>query len=192
MGCKSDDVALPPTEKHMIRFAPVVLVFLFPFALSADDKKDTPFKSKEGKFSVALPGKPAEQTTKVPSDLGQLEVHLFVVDLKDKAYLVSYSDYPKGSVGDKSEKIEKVLDGVVNGNAKGVKGKLLSQEKITIGKKKYAGREVQIEMPDKKGLYRARVFLVGDRLYQAIALGPTEFAKGKDVDAFLDSLVIEE
>jgi hypothetical protein len=42
-------------------------------------------------------------------------------------------------------------------------------------------------MPDKKQLYRARVFLVGDRVYQVVALGPEEFAKGKEVDDYLKS-----
>ena len=173
----------------MKRCAFTLLALLFPLALCAEDKKPTVFASKEGKFTVALPEKPSEKTSKVPTDAGQLELHIFVLDQKDRAYLVTYSDYPAGTVKDNADK---VLTGVVEGNAKSLKGKVASEEKITIGKKKYPGREIRIEMDDKKGLYRARVYLVGDRLYQVVALGPDEFAKGKAVDDYLKSFAIDE
>jgi hypothetical protein len=41
-------------------------------------------------------------------------------------------------------------------------------------------------------LYRARIFLVGDRMYQVVALGPDEFAKSKAVDDYLNSFEIDE
>jgi hypothetical protein len=176
----------------MTRFAPALLVIFFPLAVGAQDKKDVPpFQSKDGKFTVALPDKPTEQTNKVPTAVGQLEMHMFVIDQKDRAYLVTYSDYPKDSVVDKADK---VLDGVVDGNAKALKGKLASQDKITItvGKKDYPGREITVELPDKKGLYKARAFLVGDRLYQVVALGPEDFVKGKGVDEYLKSFKVTE
>jgi hypothetical protein len=175
----------------MTRFAPALLVIFFPLTVGAQDKKEPPFQSKDGKFTVTLPAKPTEQTTKVPTDVGQLDMHMFIVDQKDRAYLVTYIDYPKGSVGDKADK---VLDGVVDGNVKGTKGKLTSQDKITltVGKKDYPGRAVTIAMPDNKNVYRGRAFLVGDRLYQVVALGPDEFVKGDAVKGYLDSFKIDE
>jgi hypothetical protein len=173
----------------MKRFGFALLVLLLPLALCAEDKKPVDFASKTGKFSVTLPEKPAEKTSKVPTDLGKLELHIFIVDQKDRAFLVTYSDYPPKTVGDNAEKL---LAGVIEGNAKSLKGKVLSDEKITIGKGKYPGREVRIEMPDKKGLYRARIYIVGDRLYQVVALGPDEFAKSKAVDDYMKSFTIEE
>jgi hypothetical protein len=178
-----------PPESTMTRCAFILPALLFPLTLCAEDKKPTVFASKEGKFTVAMPEKPSEKTSKIPTDLGQLELHIFIVDQKERAYLVTYSDYPAGTVKDNADKI---LTGVVEGNAKSLKSKVASEEKITIGKKKHPGREIKIEMPDKKGLYRARIYLVGDRLYQVVALGPEEFAKGKEVDEYLKSFAVEE
>ncbi len=176
----------------MTRFAPALLALALPLALCAEDKTPAPVtvKSKEGKFSVTLPDKPAEKTNKVKTDVGELDLHSFLVDQNDRAMVVMYSDYPAGSVG--AANADKVLAGCIEGNVKSLKGKLASEEKITTGKAKHVGREIRIEMPDKKGIYRARLFLVGDRLYQVVALGPDDFAKGKAVDAFLNSFAIDE
>lgn len=173
----------------MIRFTPALLVLLFPLVLTAEDAKPVAFTSKEGKFSVTLPVKPTEKTTTTKTDAGEVKIHLFLVDQKDRAYIVTYSDYPAGTVGANADK---VLGGVAAGNVKSLKGKLASEEKITIGKNKHPGRDIRVEMPEKKGLYRAHIFLVGDRLYQVVALGPDEFAKSKAVDDYLKSFAIEE
>jgi hypothetical protein len=177
----------------MTRFGSVLLVALCPVVLCAEDKKDEKgftLNPKGGKFSVALPDKPTEKTNKLKTDTGEVEVHMFLLDLKDRVYLVSYNDYPADSVG---TKVESVLDGVVEGNAKAIKGKVVSSERIKFGKKEYPGRDIRIEFGgEKKNIYRARVYLVGDRLYQVVALGPDEFTKSKEVDEYFKSFAITE
>ena len=179
----------------MTRFAPALLVLAFPLALCAEDKKEdkkptpTALKSKEGKFSVAMPDKPTERTNKVKTDIGELDLHAFLVDQTDRALVVMYSDYPDGSV---AANTDKVLAGCIEGNVKALKGKLLTEDKITTGKAKFPGREIRIEMPDKKNTYRARLYLAGDRLYQVVVLGPDDFTKGKVVEDFLKSFAIDE
>jgi hypothetical protein len=158
---------------------------------AADDQpKSLVFLSEAGKFSVTLPAKPKKQTTKTPSAVGQLEVNLFLVDLNDKAFIASYTDYPKGTVTDANR--QAVLDGVRNGNVKGGKGKLASETKITVGKEKLEGRELLIEKADIKGFYRARILIRGDRLYQVIAIGAGDWAKTDTVTKYLDSFELEE
>lgn len=173
----------------MTRFSPALLVVLFPLALRAEAEEPAAFKSKEGKFSVALPGKPVEKTNKVKIGDGEVEMHVFTLRQKDGVFAITYNDYAKAVVGDDPDKF---LAGVVERNAANLKGKLVTDEKITTGKKKYPGRVIRVEMPDKKGLYRARIFLAGERLYQVVALGPDEFAKSKAVDDYLNSFEIDE
>lgn len=172
----------------MVRTA-LALVLLLPLAVVAQDKKDDVFHSKEGKFSIAMPSKPTENTTKVQTDLGKLDTHMFLGQKGMSAYLVFYSDYPKGSVGNNAEK---VLEGVVSGNVKGSMGKLLSDQKMTIGKNKIPARQILVELTAAKQVYRSRVFLVGDRLYQVAVSGSEDFVKGKEADAFLDSFRLDE
>ncbi len=177
----------------MIRFGSVLLVALAPFAFAAEDKKDekkvAPFAPKDGRFSVAFPDKPTEKTNKIATAGGEVAVYIFTVDQKDKALIVTYSDYPAGSV---DADAEKVLTGVIDGNAKSLKGKVTANEKLTVGKKNHPGREVRIEFGEKKQVYRARVYLVGARLYQVVALGSEEFAKSKAVDDYLKSFALVE
>lgn len=177
----------------MNRFSLMLLFALSPLALAADDKKDAPkaapFASKDGKFSINLPDKPSEKTRKIKSGDRELDLHVFSVEQKDRAVVVTYLDYPKGTVGDDKDKF---LAGVVERNVGLLKGKVSAEEKIALGKAKHPGRDVKVDMPDKKQLYRARVFLVGDRVYQIVVLGPEEFVKGKEVDACLDSFKVDE
>ena len=173
----------------MNRFSFVLLVALSPLALSAQEKKDAPFVSKAGKFSVALPAKPSEKSRKIKVGDREQDLHVFSVEQKDRAYVVTYIDYPKGTIGDDKDKF---LAGVVERNVGLLKGKVAAEEKITLGKAKHPGRDVRVDLPDKKQLYRARVFLVGDRVYQIVVLGPEEFVKGKEIDEYLKSFEVTE
>lgn len=175
----------------MNRFALVLLVALTPLALSADDKKPAPFASKDGKFSVALPDKPTEKTSKVKVGDAEATLHIFSVDQKEpkRGYVITYIEYPKGTVGADKDKF---VAGVVERNVARLKGKVASNEPITLGKQKHPGRDVRVELAETKQLYRARVFLVGERVYQVTVLGAEEAVKGKEVDDYLASFKVDE
>jgi hypothetical protein len=185
----------------MTRFGHALFVALVPLALCAQEKKDDKkdekkeepktitFTSKEGKFSVLLPGKPKEDTKKVKVDDRDADHHIFTAGQKDRAQLVTYLDYLKETIGEDKEKF---LAERLARNIAFLKGKVASEEKLTIGKQKFPARDVVVEVADKKHSYRARLVLAGNRLYQVVALGPDEFVKSKDVDEFFKSFVIDE
>ena len=110
----------------------LALVALPAFASAADDKPVVVF-SEGGKFSVTMPEKPARKVQKVPTQVGDIEAHYFVVERNARGYLACYSDYPKGSVTE--DNVQKVLDGAVDGCVKGLKGKLLSDEKAALARR---------------------------------------------------------
>ncbi len=166
----------------------LVLLALCPLA-AAEDKKPAPFVSKDGKFSVALPDAPKEKDAKAKFGDADVAVKMFVVGQKDRAFVVTYSDYPKDKIGPDREAF--VAERVEN-NVSGLKGKVAANDKLTLGKDKHPGREVRVELADKKQLYRARAFLVGERLYQVVVLGPDEFARGKEADDFFASFAVNE
>jgi hypothetical protein len=181
----------------MTRNGLVLVAALFPLGLCAQDKKDEKkdekkpitFTSKEGKFSVALPDKPKEDTKKVKVGARDVDHHIFTVGQKDRAQLITYIDYPKETIGADRDKF---LAERLERNIAFLKGKVASEEKVTVGKQKYPGRDVVVEMADRKQSYRARVVLAGTRLYQVVALGPDEFTKSKAVDDYFKSFVIDE
>lgn len=143
------------------------------------------FESKEGDFRVLFPGKPMRQTQEIPVPGGKTKLHLFLVSPQDdRVYMVSYNDYPEAVV--KAQETKTLLDNVVKGNVESLKGKVLSQKEITLGQKKHPGRAVLIEN-NEGAQYKAKVFLVGNRLYQVVALGPKEFIEQKETGKYLDS-----
>lgn len=176
----------------------LALAVLIPFVVSAEDKKDEKkeekksvvFTSKAGKFSVTLPEKPTEKTNKVKVGDMDVDHFLFTVKQADRAQIVTYIDYPKMIIGGDKEKF---IAGVVERNVENLKGgKAASNAPITIGKGKHPGRDVRVELPEQKRVYRLQAFLVGERVYQVVVLGPEEYVKSKEVDDFLKSFKVEE
>lgn len=142
------------------------------------------YTSKEGGFSMALPGKPAESKQQVKTATGHLDVYLFVVEGKaDSAYVVSYSDLPAAEV--KAGSADKRLDFAREGAVSNARGKLRTEKKIEIDG--FAGRELVIET-DKDVVIKMRIYAVKQRLYQTMAMGPGGFFQSKDATLFLDSL----
>jgi hypothetical protein len=142
------------------------------------------YTSKEGGFSVALPGKPAENKQRVMTATGHLDVYLFVVEGKsDAAYVVSYSDLPAAEA--KAGTAEKRLDFAREGAVSNARGKLRTEKKIEIDG--FPGRELIIET-DKDVVIKMRIYAAKQRLYQTMAMGPGGFFQSTDATQFLDSL----
>lgn len=156
--------------------------------LAADDTatKVQEFAPKGGRFTIQMPGNPEEQTNKVNTVAGPIEVHMFTVSPdRSTLYGVGYGDSAVMNTKPESD----ILDGARDGVVRNVKGKLDSEKKITIDK--YPGRDFLVVI--KGGVVRERAYLVKDRLYQVIFVSSSrEFATGKDADKFLDSFKLTE
>src|SRR5262245_31657595 len=104
-------------------------------AAQADDKDKEwkTFTSDAGQFSVSLPGKPKEEKKEIPTAVGKLDTYLYTAQpALDRVYLVSYNDFPKGTVTKDNSDV--ILENVRKGNAGQLKGELASEKKITLGK----------------------------------------------------------
>jgi len=157
--------------------------------LAADDAKTKPadFAPKDGRFTVQMPGEPKEQTNKVNTAIGPIDVHMFLsAPDPNTAYIVGYSDYPEEMM--KKSESDKILDGARDGAVKNVNGKLDGEKKITIDK--HPGRDFQIATEHFEG--RNRMYLVNARLYQVMVVGSKEFVTGKDAERFLDSFKLTD
>ncbi len=153
-------------------------------ALQADGS----FVSTKGGFEVKLPGKPVEQLKRVPSDLGEIDMHLYVVDKGSSAYFAAYNDFPD-IIADAP--VENVLNGAANGAIQSSKGKLLVQKDIRLGA--IPGKEVEFSVqmgPGKSGTARSWIYLDKTRLYQVMVLGDPAIVTGKIGTDFLNSFKI--
>jgi hypothetical protein len=142
-----------------------------------------------GKCTVLIPGTPKELTNKGVSPGGTpVETSMLLVDGGKHVYLVAFT--PNAELAKASDELKKkALDDGRDAAVRSVKGKLLNEKDVKTGD--LAGREFQVDAPGL-GVYRARMFIVGDRLYQLVVAGPKDIAQSKDADKFLDSFKVNK
>jgi hypothetical protein len=198
-----------PTLSFLGRFFSTALLF---FAVSvradtttgpspappASDNADTTAKEKPapveakpetlvddaGRFVVSLP-KPVQRGSQpVDTAAGKIAMNMVYYDGGATAYMIIYCDYPAGSVA-QSGGPDKVCTNASNGAVQNVGGKIQSSSACQLGDVK--GLEVVAEIPSSKSMARLRFFVVGDRLYQVMYIGPTGTETDAKAVTFLDS-----
>ncbi len=153
------------------------------------------FVSYEGRFKVLTPGEFVESAKEVETEIGTLTYHTFYFQEKEEKsadnlfYMVSYVDYPEGSIhSDSLELLPSFFETTIETAAKSVDGSLLYSSEINLFD--YPGRLWRIDYLEEKVTIKTKGILANSRYYniQTISL------KGKNlnpmVDKFLDSFKI--
>lgn len=139
------------------------------------------FSSTEGRFSILLPGTPKEETEEVDTPSGKFEIHkLTLRTFAD--YGVIYADYPM-QIND-SATANQILDNGAKGAVAEVNSELLSMTKISLDG--HPGRLLKERMRDGS-ILRAKMLLVGQRLYQVAITTPKEEGVKAEAISFFDS-----
>lgn len=118
-----------------------------------------------GKYKLLMPGSPKSQTEAAAG----MTMHIQSYEERDGAFMVMYVDAPIPA-NESEAQIQARLDGSRNGALANVKGKLISESQIKLADK-YHGREFRGEITKPQGVIVTRIYLVGGRLYQVMALG---------------------
>jgi hypothetical protein len=135
--------------------------------------------SKEGRFSVQMPGTPQTQSQSTAGVTMTGEI----VDLGDEAYTVMYGDLPPTGSFD--------LDKGVEGFVSGVSGTLVSKKEIAVDGN--PGREFECSITKPvTGSASGRVILAGRRVYQVIAMGKGCNLNSPNVQKFVSSFKLEK
>jgi hypothetical protein len=145
------------------------------------------FTSEQGRFSVMSPLPLEESTQSVDSELGPIEVHFFMADQADRAYMVGYSDYPQDFI-DQTDP-DSILDGARDGAVGNVNGKLVSETNLLLDDQ-HPGREIIITTmldQDQEGTVKSHMYLVGNRLYQVMVIAASGEMSVQEMDDFINS-----
>ncbi len=146
----------------------------------------TPYTPEQGGFRVLLPGEPKHEQTTVGDGQDASDVQdQYIFQTKDGVYLVSYQDNPNLEGADAALLDEAFVRGRA-GLKKIFGGELLEEKEIEL-QQKYPGRELRFTIPQAKGEAKCRMFLVGTRLYQVMAVGLPEFVNTDRTDSVLES-----
>jgi hypothetical protein len=142
-----------------------------------------------GNFRILAAGKPVHTQKNVPSPAGQLTMNTMeTVDSSQIRRVVIYTDLPQATV-DSSDPGELLDRGITGMKASG-QWSIEGESPVTLDD--HPGRDVRFAInpataSSEKGAGRARVFLVGNRLYQAIMVGPASKVSAEELDRYVKS-----
>jgi hypothetical protein len=139
------------------------------------------------KIILLMPGTPAEfkKTVEAPGGAVDVLIYELPVPATEGKFVVSYFDIPEASAKAGTE--DKRLDNARDGAVASSKGKLKREKSLLLDT--YPGREVTIEI-EGKGLVMVRLYAVRNRLYQVMAVGPSDLVTSQDAQKFLSSFRI--
>ena len=134
------------------------------------------FQDEAGRFAAHFPAQPTLDRREGASDSGPHVHHTWEVDVEDRHFSVTYTEYvtPPAKNYDKN----------VMGLLRATRGRLVRQARID--QDGIDGREVVTLLPDN-AVIRQRLFQVGNRLYQAVYAGPFGSETRPDVETFMES-----
>jgi hypothetical protein len=157
----------------------------------ADSIKSIPTVDDTGHFVAVFGGAVQRGSQQVPTKVGNIAMNMIYYDGGTIAHMVIYCDYPAGSVAS-SGGPEKVCANASDGAVKSVNGTIRTSSAYQLGDSN--GLEVVADIPPKNpkdpstaSVARLRFFVVGDRLYQVMYIGPTGQETSPEAVTFLDS-----
>jgi hypothetical protein len=175
------------------RLACCILLALAASACVRSDADWKPLVVDDGGFSVLMRNQPHYARQVLDTPAGRMEAHLYSSDRPDAYFAVGYSDYPLALVvgGPPQELFAGVRDTWV----RRLDGRVTAtDDRIRIGDR-YPGYAFSGEGKTKNGdaILDARLYLVGQRLYQVVAISRKGEISQGTVNRFLDSFrLIEE
>jgi len=167
--------------------ATLCLIVFSILTISAQDWQR--FKEKELGFIADFPAQPKQSIQKVPTAVGELDMHMTMLDLSSKTdannivYSIIRTDYPDGSFEDTEESHNKVLDGAVQGAVTNVKGTLVFDNKLMFNG--YRGRNLKIKV--QGGFMYLNTYLVDNSIFIAQVICNAPKDNNSDINRFLES-----
>src|SRR5262245_25157841 len=143
------------------------------------------FTSASGKFKVMMPGSPKEMNQSAAG----IQFKMYAIEEKNGAIMVGYADMPIPA-GEGAQEIQTRLDAAVQGMVGNVGANLENKSNITLSG--HPGREVKADLPKQNGVMRARIYLVGTRLYQLIVVGKSMWTNSDGATKFLESFQLTQ
>jgi hypothetical protein len=148
------------------------------------------FSSKEGGFSILMPGEPEQERLKQSTLTGDVDYVVFMVERGDSGYMVSFGDMSPQTIAQADTNM--ALEGAVQGAVNSTNSTLVSKQDITLDG--YPGKEFEAQamISGIEVIFKARIYLVQNRLYQILVVGPKDSLSVADIDKFLYSFKLTQ
>ena len=143
-------------------------------------------------YQIDFPKKPTEQAQEIDSEVGKVKLNMYIYDASaaedddNLLYLSNCTQHPAiNAKGLDSTQLAAFYDKTVGGVVNGVKGELLSQKKIMLGK--HEGREVAVGYEENTNTVAMRIFLVDNKIFMVQTIAPTAKSPNASATRFFDS-----
>jgi len=147
------------------------------------------FESREGGFSVLVPASLQEKTQDVESGFSKMTVHAFIGGTDLLRYFISYLDYDDEVLAElKADEILRQAQAQLVSSPDAV---VLAEAEITLDG--YPGREITFDTGEESNpelTVKARLLLVGPRLYQIMVMVPKGDVSTVSSNEFLQSFTL--
>jgi len=147
-----------------------------------------PYTDEAGNYQVMVVGRTKSSQQKLASPAGELTV--FAMESSDgnkTSRSVTYTDYPAQII--QSRRPEAMLEGLERAMTPGGQWSIESQRSIVLDG--HPGREIHFSASapgnPEKGAGAARIYLVGNRLYQVIIVGPASKVTAGELGDYVNS-----
>jgi len=149
------------------------------------------YKAEDLAFIAYYPGTPKRSMQKVPTAVGELDMHMVMYSPDsgdDNAiYSVIRSDYPEDQFKNAdAEYNNKILTGAVNGAVSNVNGTLIFDNKVKFNG--YPGRSIKIQM--QGGFIYINAYLVENSMFITQVICLTNKDENASIQRFLNSFEI--
>ncbi len=189
------------------KYLSLLLLFFHTFATAATDTIPTPFKinidlapesknwrefnSYDGRFSILTPGEMKEKVDSIATPIGVLAYHTFFFQTEQQnadnvMYMLSYCDYPPGSIhSDSTELIKEFFDATITAATERMHGNLMYERNLKY--KDYPGKIWRIDYLDGKAIIKTKAYIIGQRYYTLQTITTKNRSLNLSSEKFLDS-----
>ena len=148
----------------------------------------------EGKFRVWSPGDFQEKIDSIDTPLGKMVYHtLYLAPTSEKAenevYMISYVDYPEGTLpADSTDLLKAMLDETQEAALEAVRGEMMFSQDGFIQTFPY--RYWRIDYLNGRGSIRTKAIIANHRFYTVQTVTRREYGMNTSTDRFIDSFSV--
>ena len=146
--------------------------------------------SYDGNFKISAPGEMTHRQISKDTPVGELTYHSMFYEAVDDAdnvlYLISWVDYPEGSLhSDSLELVRSFLDATVETAVLNLDGELMYQSDEQVAG--FPGRYWRIDYNKGTAVIKTKAFVAGRRFYSLQVASKRSKNLNRSVDLFFDS-----
>ncbi len=144
------------------------------------------FNAAKCGFTIQMPAEPKEESNSTEASGIKIDLTFYTAVVGNGAYVAGCNDFPADLMA--TADVEAMLDSAVTGAISNSNATLDSQSNIELDGN--PGREVtgSAKIAGQDAVLKGRIYMVGNRLIQAIIVAPKGQIKDEDLSKYLESV----